>query len=138
MIEDLRVAIIVNPLLPLGLLANTVGAIGIGLAAKLPELANQQLSDAQGITIDVSSRLPVAILQADEAIIRTLLLKAADDSRTRATVPFPAFARSLHQYLDYQQEFPRRTLATETIDGLGLAGPAKWITSLTGSLKLLR
>lgn len=138
MIDDLRIAIIVNPSLPLGLLANTVAAIGIGLAAKLPELANQQLSDGQGITIDVSSRLPVPILQADESAIRLLMLKAADDSRTQATVPFPAFARNLHQYQDYQREFPLRTLASETIDGVGLAGPAKWITSLTGSLKLLR
>ncbi len=138
MIEDLRIAIIINPSLPLGLLANTVGAIGIGLAAKLPELANQRLSDARGITIDISSRLPVPILQADEEAIKALLFKAINDSRTQAMVPFPAFARSLHQYQEYQREFPLHTLATETIDGVGLAGPAKWITSLTGSLRLLR
>jgi hypothetical protein len=29
-------------------------------------------------------------------------------------------------------------IATETIEGLGLAGPEKWVKSLTGSLKLLR
>ncbi len=138
MIEDLRIAIIVNPALPMGLLANTVGAISIGLAARLPELANQQLSDSRGLTIDISSRLPVPILQADETVIRALLLKAAADSRTRATVPFPAYARSMHDYLDYQREFPLRTLAMEIIDGVGLAGPSKWIKSLTGSLKLLR
>lgn len=27
---------------------------------------------------------------------------------------------------------------TDPIDGLGLAGPAKWVRSLTGTLKLLR
>ena len=32
--EDLRIAIIVNPELSLGLLANTVGAVSIGLGAK--------------------------------------------------------------------------------------------------------
>ncbi|WP_413736503.1 DUF2000 domain-containing protein [Sodalis sp. RH21] len=138
MIEDLRIAIIVNPALPLGLLANTVGAISIGLAARLPELANQQLSDSRGLIIDISSRLPVPILQADETVIRVLLLKAVADSRTRAAVPFPAYARGMHDYLDYQREFPRRTLAMEIIDGVGLAGPSKWIKSLTGSLKLLR
>ena len=53
-------------------------------------------------------------------------------------MPFPAFARSLHLYADYEAAFPDRDLSEETIDGLGLAGPAKWVRSLTGSLKLLR
>jgi hypothetical protein len=53
-------------------------------------------------------------------------------------VPFPAFARSLHAYAEYEAAFPGRDLGEEAIDGLGLAGPAKWVKSLTGSLKLLR
>lgn len=138
MIEDLRIAIIVNPALPLGLLANTVAAIGIGLAARLPELANLQLTDAQGLTIDISSRLPVPILQADADAINLLLHKALGDSRTLATVPFPAWARSVHDFAEYQQQFPLMTLQGETIDGLGIAGSAKGIKSLTGALKLLR
>lgn len=36
MSPDSRLAIVVNPELPVGLLANTVGAIGIGLGARLP------------------------------------------------------------------------------------------------------
>ncbi len=55
-----------------------------------------------------------------------------------AVVPFPAFARALHRYADYEAGLPGRDLAEEAIDGLGLAGPAKWIRSLSGSLKLLR
>ena len=35
-------------------------------------------------------------------------------------------------------QFAARDIATETIEGLGLAGPEKWVKSLTGSLKLLR
>ena len=31
-----------------------------------------------------------------------------------------------------------RGLATETIVGLGISGPEKWVRSLTGNLKLLR
>jgi hypothetical protein len=53
-------------------------------------------------------------------------------------VPFPRFARHLHRFEDYLSEFPRRRLAGEAIDGLGLCGPEKWVRSLTGNLKLLR
>lgn len=136
--EDLRLAIIVNPELPLGLLANTVGAVSIGLGAKLPFIAARQLVDKTGVAIDISSDRPVPILQADAETIRTIALKAAVFQERQAVVAFPAFARSLHVYAEYEAAFPEKELATEVIDGLGIAGPSKWVRSLTGSLKLLR
>lgn len=138
MLPDIRVAIIINPALPLGLIANTAGAISIGLGAKFPALAARQLTDKEERTIDISSNMPVPILQADAETIRSLLLKTLPVENDRAIVPFPAFARSLHDYRDYEATFPDRDLAGEAIDGLGLAGPSKWVKSLTGSLKLLR
>jgi hypothetical protein len=138
MLPDIRLAIVVNPALPLGLIANTVGVISIGLGAKFPMLAAGQLTDREGRTIDISSNMPVPVLQADAETIASLLLKALPQRDDRAVVPFPAFARSLHDYREYEATFPDRDLAGETIDGLGLAGPSKWVKSLTGSLKLLR
>lgn len=138
MSETMRIAVIVNPQLPVGLLANTSSAVAIGLAAKFPSLAGEQLADAEGKTVDVSSKLPVPILQASAEQITAILHKAMQAAGEVAIVPFPAFARSMHSFADYQQAFPERSLALETLDGLGLAGPEKWVKSLTGSLKLLR
>ncbi|GES47584.1 hypothetical protein Rhsp01_11280 [Rhizobium sp. NBRC 114257] len=138
MLPDIRLAIVINPALPLGLIANTAGAISIGLGAKFPALGARQLTDREERTIDISSNMPVPILQADAETIRFLLLKTLPVENDRAIVPFPAFARSLHDYREYEATFPDRDLAGEAIDGLGLAGPSKWVKSLTGSLKLLR
>ncbi len=138
MLPDIRLAIVINPTLPLGLIANTAGAISIGLGAKFPVLAARQLTDREERTIDISSNMPVPILQADAETIRFLLLKTLPVEDDRAIIPFPAFARSLHDYREYEATFPNRDLAGEAIDGLGLAGPSKWVKSLTGSLKLLR
>lgn len=138
MTEDLRIAIIVNPELPLGLLANTVGAIAIGLGARLPVLGNVQLTDRDQKTLDTSSNLPVPILQAPPDVIAVAMRRALPIPEGAAVVPFPAFARALHDFAAYRAGFPTRSLDGETIDGLGLAGPAKWVKSLTGSLKLLR
>ncbi|CNI11819.1 Protein of uncharacterised function (DUF2000) [Yersinia aldovae] len=91
-----------------------------------------------GNEIDVSSKLPVPILQADAAQMREVLLKALAATHERAIVPFPAFARLMHSFQDYKAEFPLRSLADEQLDGLGLAGPEKWVRSLIGALKLLR
>ncbi len=138
MVEQMRIAIIVNPELPVGLIANTTGAVGIGLAAKFPQLAGMTLSDAAGKEIDVSSKLPVPILQANASQMREVLLKALALTDERAIVPFPAFARAMHSFQDYEVAFPLRSLIDEQLDGLGLVGPEKWVRSLTGSLKLLR
>lgn len=97
-----------------------------------------RLADRAGRSIDISSNRPVPVLQAGGETIRDLLLKAVLRQGDAAVVPFPAFARALHRYADYEAGLPGRDLAEEAIDGLGLAGPAKWIRSLTGSLKLLR
>ncbi len=135
---DHRLAIIVNPELPLGLLANTVGAIGIGLGARMSWLGNRPLTDADGRVIDDSSILPVPILQAGGEAIRALMLKAMPRGDDCSLVVFPAFSRVLHDFREYEALLPERHLAEAAIDGIGLCGPAKWVKSLTGSLKLLR
>jgi len=136
--EDLRLAVIVNPDLARGLLANTVAAISIGLGTRLPQAAARQLVDRSGVAIDISSDRPVPILQADAETIRAILLKSAAHEDREAVVAFPAFARAMHVYAEYETTIPNRDLAAEVIDGVGIAGPAKWVRSLTGSLKLLR
>ncbi|SHL25668.1 DUF2000 domain-containing protein [Roseibium suaedae] len=137
MTQDLRIAIIVNPDLALGALANTAAAISVGIGARMPEFGNRQLTDGEGRTISISSNHPVPMLQADETTLTELLLKAVT-SGEGTVVPFPRFARSLHAYSDYEAQFPAKDLAHEPLDGLGFAGPSKWVRSLTGSLKLLR
>lgn len=101
MTDDIRLAIILNPALPLGLAANTAGAVAIGLGARFPALAQARLTDLSGRSIDISADRPVPILQADEAQMRALLQKALPVGEGRSVVVFPAFARVLHAYADY-------------------------------------
>ena len=135
---DVRIAIIVDPTLPLGLIANTIATIGVGLGAAEPTFGGNRLTDRLGRSLSTSSNRPIPILQAPSETIRALLLKALSLPEDRVIVPFPQFARSLHAFEEYLVRFPRVDLAEEVIEGVGLAGPEKWIKSLTGSLKLLR
>lgn len=138
MSEPIRLAVVVNPELPPGLLANTVAAVAIGLGARIPGLGGARLTDRAGRDVDVSSNRPVPILAADADTLKALTLKALAHADALAVVPFPAFARGLHAYADYARAFPERDLAGETIDGLAIAGADKAVRSLTGSLRLLR
>ncbi|QLK62402.1 DUF2000 family protein [Enterobacteriaceae bacterium Kacie_13] len=86
----------------------------------------------------VHSKYPVPILQGTPDHIKALMFKALNASGERVVVAFPAFARSLHAFDEYEKTFPTCDLHDEVIDGIGLVGPEKWIKSLTGNLKLLR
>ena len=119
-------------------MAITVATIAIGIGAAQPLFGNTPLVDTAGRVVRNSADRPVPVLQASDDVIRGLLLKALPASEGAVVVPFPRFARSLHDFVDYQAEFPTRDLGQEILDGLGLAGPEKWGKSLTRSLKLLR
>lgn len=134
----LRIAVIVNPELPIGLLANTVATISVGIGAAETRFGATVLTDAAGRRVFNSADRPVPILQAASAEISALLAKAFPVPECGLVVPFPRFARSLHTFAEYQAQFPGQDLASEILDGLGIAGPEKWVRSLTGSLKLLR
>jgi hypothetical protein len=137
-LKDWKVAIVVDPGLSLGELANTVAVLGIGLGAALPDLAGERLTEAAGRQFHISSNKPVPVLQVNGDGLQALLVKSLPAPDGAVVVPFPRFARQLHDYRDYETAIPGRDLASEAIDGIGLAGPAKWVRSLTGSLKLLR
>jgi hypothetical protein len=133
-----RIAIVVDPSLAIGLIANTVATIAIGLGAAEPMFGNVTLTDQAGRSMKNSADRAVPILQASAEALRTTLLSALPAPDAGVVVPFPQFARSLHAFAEYRAQFAARDIATETIEGLGLAGPEKWVKSLTGSLKLLR
>lgn len=137
--DDLRIAIVVNPTLPVGLLSNTVATIGIGLGAGQPAFGNVELSDRPGLAYLTSANRPVPVLQAASDAMHALMMKASSSRPTNSNlVLFPAFARMLHSFDDYRNAISMRDLTEEQIDGVGLYGPTRWIKSLTGSLKLLR
>ena len=69
-----RMAIVVDPSLAIGLIANTVATIAVGLGAVEPAFGNVTLTDAAGRLIKNSADRPVPILQAPAEAIRATLL----------------------------------------------------------------
>ncbi len=136
---DLKIAVILNPDLPIGLIANTAAVVSIGLGAANPEVAKAELNDKTGFRFSMSADRPVPILQASREALQTLRIKAAETQPDSGRlVVFPAFARQLHNIRYYMEALPGRDLNGENLDGVGLLGPSKWVNSLTGHLGLLR
>lgn len=136
--QDVKIAIVIDPELPLGYLTNTVGAMAIGIGAALPSLGGVLLTDNRQFEIMNSADRPVPILKAKPEKMSELLRKLEDRPEEAIVVIFPAFARELHTFNDYEEIFPTRDLLNEKIDGIAIAGPTKWVKSVTGSFGLIR
>lgn len=137
-VPSLRVAIVIDPDQPLGVLANTAAVLAAGLAAAAPALGGRTLVDSTGRAFMSSADRPIPILQASAETLSGLLGKAAGAPQGANVVPFPQFAQTIHDFATYANVFACRDLGSEPLLGIGIAGPDKWVRSLTGSLKLLR
>lgn len=134
----IRVAMVVDPGLPAGQIANTAAVIGVGLGAADATLGAVPLTDRAGRTIASSCNQPIPVLQAEGAAMAAILARALPAPPGGTVVAFLRYGRGLHVFEDYRRRFPACDLLDEPVDGIGLAGPARWVRSLTGSLKLLR
>jgi len=83
--------------LAIGLIANTVATIAVGIGAVEPAFGNVTLTDTAGRLIKNSADRPVPILQAPAEAIRVTLLRALPTRGGEIVVPFPQFARGLHR-----------------------------------------
>lgn len=135
---DLRLAVVVDPGLPPGLLANTVAVVAAGIGAACPGIGGVVMTDADGRAFSNSADRPIAVLQADAAGLAALFARLQGAPEGSVTVVFPAFARTLHAFADYAEILPTRQLAREPLHGIGICGPSRWVRSITGSMKLLR
>lgn len=136
-LADLSIAIVVDPSLSPGRTANAAAVVAIGLGSAAPQLAGRRLVDADGLASDAISLVPVPILQADPGRFAVLLDRALPALDSCHVVLFPAFSAAIQDPSVYLAEAANRRLTIEAYVAVGLAGPKKWVRSLTGSLKLL-
>jgi hypothetical protein len=133
-----RIAIVVDPELPLGLLGNAVAVVAVGVGASVPSLGGAPLQDRVGRRFRSSATVAVPVLQAAPGVLAELLEHCIDTPGLAATVAFPEFARSIHDFESYRVALQDLDLATERIAALGIAGEAEVVKRLTRGLKLLR
>ena len=133
-----RIAVVVDPEAPLGLLANAVGVVAAGLGAAFPALAGEALQDAAGRRFMSSATVPLPVLQATPTALLALLDDAGAADGLDAVVAFPCFARQIHDFASYRAMLAMRDLAGEPLAAVGVAGRADVVRALTRRYSLLR
>lgn len=130
-----KAAIIINPDMPAGLLANAVACITSGLFLEGKEYVGEEIA-GNGVTYIPITKIPILILKPGNNTLIDHLRKI------QATgVKYMAFTRegqSTTNYAEYKNRVIGKKIEDVTLVGLGIVGPEDQINSLTGSLPMLR
>lgn len=137
--EGLKCVIVVDGELPRGIISNAAAIIGISLGRQAPEAVGCDVRDKSGSVHTGIIKLPVPILNGTAEQIKSIRKRLYESGfEDISAVDFSDTAQGCKTY----DEFIRKISAEEEDKlryfGVGLCGDKKKITSLTGSLPLLR
>lgn len=125
--------------LPMGILANTAGIMGITLGKHIPETVGPDVLDKSGKEHLGIIELPVPILKADREKIREIREKLFQpEFSDLIVVDFSDVAQSCNVYEEYIKKAASVEEKEMTYFGIGICGAKKLVNKLTGSLPLLR
>ena len=125
--------------LPLGLLANTAAILGITLGKHMPEAVGADVLDGSGKAHLGIIMFPVPILRGDAEQIRAIRETLYGvDYQDVIVVDFSDVAQCCKNYGDYIGNAAQADESEWRYFGLGLCGPKKLVSRLTGSMPLLR
>lgn len=130
-----KAAIIIDPTLPLGILANAVACITSGLFLEGKDLVGSEIAGKEVTYIPIT-KIPILILKPGEKSLVEILSQAQ-----KVNLKYMAFTKEAQSTTDYDTYVERVTgkpVDSVSIIGVGIVGPTKIINSLVGSLPMLR
>jgi len=135
----MKVAIVMNKELPLGLIANASAVLGISLGKLFPEVVGESIADDNGkLHLGITTKT-IPILGTTREQVKIIRDKLFDEAYSDViVVDFSEIAQRCLDYEDYTQRLSNMKSSETYYMGLCLCGPIKKVNSLTGNLGLLR
>lgn len=130
-----KAAIIINPDLPVGLLANAVACITSGLFVDGKDFVGEEIvgKDVRYLPI---TKIPILILKPGQKPLADLCRQAQE--LELKYIAFTREAQSTTNYEEYTKRVNGLSLNDVTLVGLGIVGEGEKVNSVTGSLPMLR
>lgn len=132
-----RIVIVLDPGLERGVAANRCAVLATGLAVHHPEIIGTNLNTADGREILGFTKVPIAVLAAQDASrLRQLEDRARELGCT--TLVFLARAQGLRSYEAYQASVAQSLSTDLDVDAFIVYGSKKAVNKVTGGLAALR
>lgn len=133
----MKVSIVVDPTLSLGLIANTVAVLSVALGASQSELIGPDTKDRSGVVHRGITRVPLPVLSASREQLSNLVHTAQLDPDL-IVIGFNHVAQNCTTYDDYLEKLESTSFESLHFLGVLLLGPQRSVARLTGSLPLLK
>lgn len=133
----MKIVMVVNKELPLGLIANTTAVLGITLGKVRQEIVGDDCVDTDNQIHKGITKTTVPVLATDGDGLKQIYRKCSEADKVEL-IDFNRIAQSCRDYEEYKSKLAKAN--TEKIDfsGLCLYGNPKQIDRITGSLGLLK
>lgn len=134
-----KCVMVIDEALPLGMIANTAGIMGITLGKHLPETVGPEVLDKSGCSHLGIIQIPVPVLKAGREKIKEMRQRLYQpEFASLIVVDFSDVAQSCNIYDDYIEKAAAVEESSFAYFGIGICGEKKLVNKLTGSLPLLR
>lgn len=134
-----KCVMVIDKNLPLGIIANTAGIMGITLGKHIPETVGPSVTDKSGKVHLGIIEFPVPILKADKEKIRAIREQLYQPIFSSLTVvDFSDVAQSCKTYDEFIEKASNVEEKELLYFGIGICGAKKLVNKLTGNLPLLR
>ncbi len=130
-----KAAIIINPEMPTGLLANAVACITSGLFLRGDDFVGEQI-DGDGVTYIPITKIPILILKPGKIPLVDLCKQA--QQLGLKYMAFTQEAQTTTNYEEYKERVTGKNINDVVLVGLGVVGLEEKVNSLTGNLPMLR
>jgi MFS family permease len=135
--QHMKIVMVVNNELPVGLVANTAAVLGISLGHGNREIIGPDVRDATAIRHRGITKATVPILGTDGKELQSIYRKCLAGGKVDV-IDFNRIAQGCRNYDDYASKLADTKNERLEFSGLCLHGPKKEIDRLTGSLGLYR
>jgi len=132
-----RCTVVIDERLSPGLAMNAASVIGISFGRTVENLVGPDLRSADGVNYPGVIYAPLPVLLAGGEYVRHLLSVSAEDEEIYA-MPFSALAQSCRTYEEYGDRLSPVDSQHIELVAIGLIGPKKKISRLTGNLPLYK
>ena len=134
---NLKIIIVIDSSLGIGLAANRAAVLATGLAAHVPNMIGDNLMTLDGKTLQGFTQIPIPILASKPD---TSFLELANKSEELGckVIVFLSRAQGMRSYEEYKNSVAQSKYSELDIDAIAIYGDSKSVTKITGNLPALR
>lgn len=132
-----RCTIIIDKDLPAGLAMNAASIIAISFGRTVENLVGPDMKSLDNVNYPGVIYSPLPILLASGEYLRTIQINA-ESNDDMDVMPFSALAQSCKTYEEYGEKISSVRSDSIELIAIGIIGPKKKVTKMTGNLPLYK